>query len=101
MIIYLLIVGMFQDFVVPLLMMIAIPLTLVGIIPGHLMFGAFFTATSHDRLDRAGRDHGAQQHPAGRFHQSRGCKQGLPLEEAVIEAGRRALPADRPDRRAP
>jgi len=45
-IIYLLIVGMFQNFTVPILMMIPIPLTLVGIIPGHLMFGAFFTATS-------------------------------------------------------
>ncbi len=45
-IIYLLIVGMFQNFTVPLLMMIPIPLTLLGIIPGHLMFGAFFTATS-------------------------------------------------------
>ncbi len=44
--IYLLIVGMFQNFTVPLLMMIPIPLTLVGIVPGHLMFGAFFTATS-------------------------------------------------------
>ena len=45
-IIYLLIVGMFQNFTVPILMMIPIPLTLLGIIPGHLMFGAFFTATS-------------------------------------------------------
>jgi multidrug efflux pump subunit AcrB len=44
--IYLLIVGMFQNFTVPLLMMIPVPLTLVGIIPGHLLFGAFFTATS-------------------------------------------------------
>ncbi len=44
--IYLLIVGMFQNFIVPVLMMIPIPLTLVGIIPGHLGFGAFFTATS-------------------------------------------------------
>jgi multidrug efflux pump subunit AcrB len=45
-VIYLLIVGMFQNFTIPLLMMIPIPLTLVGIVPGHLMFGAFFTATS-------------------------------------------------------
>ncbi len=45
-IIYLLIVGMFQNFTIPLLMMIPIPLTLVGIIPGHLLFGGFFTATS-------------------------------------------------------
>ncbi len=45
-IIYLLIVGMFQNFTVPLLMMLPVPLTLAGIIPGHLMFDAFFTATS-------------------------------------------------------
>ena len=44
--IYLLIVGWFGSFTVPLVMMIAIPLSLVGILPGHLFFGAFFTATS-------------------------------------------------------
>ncbi|NTW10909.1 MAG: efflux RND transporter permease subunit, partial [Chlorobiaceae bacterium] len=45
-IIYLLIVGWFQSFRTPLIMMISIPLSLVGIIPGHLIHGAFFTATS-------------------------------------------------------
>jgi multidrug efflux pump subunit AcrB len=45
-IIYLLIIGWFQSFKTPLIMMIAIPLSLVGIIPGHLLHGAFFTATS-------------------------------------------------------
>jgi multidrug efflux pump subunit AcrB len=45
-IIYLLIVAMFQNFTVPLLMMLPVPLTLAGIIPGHLAFDAFFTATS-------------------------------------------------------
>jgi len=45
-IIYLLIIGWFQSFKTPLIMMIAIPLSLVGIIPGHLIHGAFFTATS-------------------------------------------------------
>ena len=44
--IYLLIVGWFGSFRVPLVMMIAIPLSLVGILPGHWFFGAFFTATS-------------------------------------------------------
>ncbi|RMH19255.1 MAG: efflux RND transporter permease subunit [Acidobacteria bacterium] len=44
--IYLLIVGWFGSLRVPLVMMIAIPLSLVGILPGHLLFGAFFTATS-------------------------------------------------------
>ncbi|MFQ5751348.1 MAG: efflux RND transporter permease subunit, partial [bacterium] len=45
-IIYLLIIGWFQSFKVPLVMMVAIPLSLVGIIPGHWIHGAFFTATS-------------------------------------------------------
>lgn len=45
-IIYILIVGWFQDFKVPIVMMVAIPLSLVGILPGHWMMGAFFTATS-------------------------------------------------------
>ncbi len=45
-IIYLLIVGWFQSFRTPLVMMVAIPLSLVGIIPGHFIHGAFFTATS-------------------------------------------------------
>jgi len=44
--IYVLLVGWFKDFIVPLIIMTPIPLTLVGILPGHLMFGAFFTATS-------------------------------------------------------
>lgn len=44
--IYLLIVGWFQSFRVPLVMMLAIPLSLVGILPAHWLFGAFFTATS-------------------------------------------------------
>jgi multidrug efflux pump subunit AcrB len=44
--IYVLIVAWFGSFSTPLVMMAAIPLTLVGIAPGHLIFGAFFTATS-------------------------------------------------------
>jgi len=45
-IIYMLIIGWFQDFKVPIIMMIAIPLSLIGIILGHWLLGAFFTATS-------------------------------------------------------
>jgi multidrug efflux pump subunit AcrB len=44
--IYVLIVAWFQSFVRPLVMMIAIPLTLVGVLPLHWATGAFFTATS-------------------------------------------------------
>ncbi|MGC9224254.1 MAG: efflux RND transporter permease subunit [Terracidiphilus sp.] len=44
--IYVLVVGWFRSFVVPLIIMAPIPLTLVGILPAHAMLGAFFTATS-------------------------------------------------------
>lgn len=44
--IYVLVVAWFRSFLVPLVIMAPIPLTLVGILPGHWAFGAFFTATS-------------------------------------------------------
>ncbi len=44
--IYVLVVGWFRSFIVPLIIMAPIPLTLVGILPAHAMMGAFFTATS-------------------------------------------------------
>lgn len=45
-IIYILIVGWFQNFKVPLVMLAAIPLSLIGIILGHWALHAYFTATS-------------------------------------------------------
>jgi len=45
-VIYMLIVGWFQNFKTPMVMMVAIPLSLVGIVLGHWLLGAFFTATS-------------------------------------------------------
>jgi multidrug efflux pump subunit AcrB len=44
--IYMLVVGMFGNFLVPAIIMAPIPLTLLGIVPGHLIFNAQFTATS-------------------------------------------------------
>jgi multidrug efflux pump subunit AcrB len=44
--IYILVVGWFQSFVTPLSIMLAIPFSLVGILPAHALLGAFFTATS-------------------------------------------------------
>ena len=44
--IYLLIVGQFQSFVAPLVIMAPIPMTLIGILPGHWLTGSYFTATS-------------------------------------------------------
>ena len=44
--IYLLIVAQFQSFLTPIVIMAPIPLTLIGILPGHWLTGAYFTATS-------------------------------------------------------
>ena len=44
--IYVLVVGWFQSFLTPLTIMVAIPFSLVGILPAHAALGAFFTATS-------------------------------------------------------
>ncbi len=85
-IIYLLIVGMFQNFTVPLLMMIPIPLTLVGIIPGHLMFGAFFTATSMIGVIALAGIMVRNSVLLIDFIEAR-LKDGLNLEDSVIEAG--------------
>src|SRR5690606_11990334 len=44
--IYLLVVGQFRSSLVPLIIMAPIPLTIIGVMPGHALFGAQFTATS-------------------------------------------------------
>ena len=44
--IYLLVVAYFRDYLVPLVIMAPIPLTVIGVMPGHALLGAQFTATS-------------------------------------------------------
>lgn len=44
--IYVLLVGWFESFTVPLVILVPVPLSLIGIIPAHSLLGAFFTATS-------------------------------------------------------
>lgn len=44
--IYLLVLGQFRSYVVPLIIMAPIPLTVIGVMPGHALLGAQFTATS-------------------------------------------------------
>lgn len=44
--IYALVVGWFQSYRTPLIIMSAIPFSLIGILPAHMLMGAFFTATS-------------------------------------------------------
>lgn len=44
--IYILVLGWFKSFTVPLVIMTPIPLSLIGILPGHSIIGSYFTATS-------------------------------------------------------
>jgi multidrug efflux pump subunit AcrB len=44
--IYVLVLGWFQSYLVPLVIMAPIPISLIGILPGHAIMGAYFTATS-------------------------------------------------------
>jgi multidrug efflux pump subunit AcrB len=44
--IYFLVVGQFRSYVIPLVIMAPIPLTVIGVMPGHALLGAQFTATS-------------------------------------------------------
>ncbi len=44
--IYLLVVAQFRSYLLPLIIMAPIPLTIIGVMPGHAIFGASFTATS-------------------------------------------------------
>ncbi len=44
--IYLLVVAQFRSYLTPLIIMAPIPLTIIGVMPGHALLGANFTATS-------------------------------------------------------
>ncbi len=44
--IYILVLGWFRSFTVPLIIMAPIPISLIGILPGHVIVGSYFTATS-------------------------------------------------------
>jgi len=44
--IYLLVVAQFKSYLIPLVIMAPIPLTIIGVMPGHALLGAQFTATS-------------------------------------------------------
>lgn len=85
-IIYLLIIGWFQDFKVPLVMMVAIPLSLVGILIAHWMFHAFFTATSMIGLIALAGIMVRNSVLLIDFIKIR-LDEGIPLKEAVIESG--------------
>jgi multidrug efflux pump subunit AcrB len=84
--IYILIVAWFGSFTTPLVMMAAIPLTLIGIAPGHWLFGAFFTATSMIGMIALAGIMVRNGILLVDYLEAR-LAAGAPLEEALIEAG--------------
>ena len=84
--IYVLVVGWFRSFLVPLVIMAPIPLTLVGILPAHALMGAFFTATSMIGFIAGAGIIVRNSIILVDFIELR-RKQGMPLDEAVVEAG--------------
>ena len=85
-IIYMLIVGWFQNFKTPIVMMAAIPLSLIGIVAGHWLFGAFFTATSFIGMIALAGVMVRNSILIIDFIEIR-LNDGIPLKQAIIEAG--------------
>ena len=84
--IYILIVGWFQNFTVPLVMLAAIPLSLIGIVLGHWMLGAYFTATSMIGFIALAGVMVRNSVLLIDFINIR-LKENIPLKQAIIEAG--------------
>ncbi len=84
--IYVLMVGWFGSFVTPLIVMAAIPFSLVGILPAHAGMGAFFTATSMIGFMAGAGIVVRNSIILVDFIELR-LRQGMPIAEAVVEAG--------------
>ena len=84
--IYILIVGWFQNFKAPIVMMVAVPLSLIGIILGHWLMGAFFTATSFIGMIALAGIMVRNSVLLIDFINLR-TDEGIPLKQACIEAG--------------
>jgi multidrug efflux pump subunit AcrB len=85
-IIYMLIVGWFQNFKTPVVMMAAIPLSLVGIVIGHMLLGAYFTATSFIGMIALAGVMVRNSVLLIDFIEIR-LNDGIPIKQAIIEAG--------------
>jgi multidrug efflux pump subunit AcrB len=84
--IYVLVVGWFESFRTPLLIMAAIPFSLVGILPAHAAMGAFFTATSMIGFIAGAGIVVRNSIILVDFIELR-LSEGQPLEQAVVDAG--------------
>jgi len=84
--IFVLVVGWFQSFSTPLVIMVAIPFSLIGILPAHWALGAFFTATSMIGFIAGAGIVVRNSIILVDFIELR-LKEGMPLDLAVIDAG--------------
>jgi multidrug efflux pump subunit AcrB len=84
--IYVLLVGWFKSFITPLVIMSAIPFSLVGILPAHGLMNAFFTATSMIGFIAGAGIVIRNSIILVDFVELR-RRQGMALDEAVIDAG--------------
>ena len=81
-----LVIGWFQSFSAPIAILLPIPLSLIGILPGHFLFGAFFTATSMIGAIAGAGIIVRNSIILVDFIELK-LRQGMALEEAVVEAG--------------
>jgi len=84
--IFILVVGWFQSLKTPFVIMAAIPFSLVGILPAHWLMGAFFTATSMIGFIAGAGIVVRNSIILVDFIELR-LKQGMPLADAVVDAG--------------
>jgi len=84
--IYVLMVGWFRSFLTPMIVMMAIPFSLVGIMPAHGAMGAFFTATSMIGFMAGAGIVVRNSIILVDFIEQR-LREGMPLAEAVVDAG--------------
>jgi multidrug efflux pump subunit AcrB len=84
--IYVLMVGWFRSFLTPLIVMVAIPFSLVGILPAHGLMHAFFTATSMIGFMAGAGIVVRNSIILVDFIEQR-LAEGMPLDQAVVDAG--------------
>ena len=84
--IFVLMVGWFRSFLTPVIVMMAIPFSLVGILPAHGAMGAFFTATSMIGFMAGAGIVVRNSIILVDFIEQR-LSEGMPLAEAVVDAG--------------
>jgi multidrug efflux pump subunit AcrB len=97
--IYLLVVAQFKSYLTPLVIMAPIPLTIIGVMPGHALLGAPFTATSMIGMIALAGIIVRNSILLVDFIELQVAR-GVAFKDAVVQRRRRARAADRADRLA-